>query len=128
MMLPTLRVKSSRPPLDDGRENLRARRAVEKEGVGAVLAFDDIAAVAGVPYERVAAAAEKSRVVALIAVDGVIAVTAEQGVGAVAAVERVIADAAVERELHQSRQGAPGEGVVAAEAVDDKAVVGRFLI
>ena len=101
---------------------------LKSEGVGAVLAFDDIAAVAGVPYESVAAAAEKSRVVALIAVDGVIAVTAEQGVGAVAAVERVIADAAVERELHQSRQGAPGEGVVAAEAVDDNAVVGRFLI
>ena len=43
--------------------------AVELHRVGAVLAFDDVAAVAGVPDERVVAGAEEGGVVAAAAVD-----------------------------------------------------------
>src|SRR6185369_9867299 len=93
-----------------------------------LLALDRIAAVARVPYGDVVAAAEKSLVVALVAVDEVIAVAADERVGAVAAVDVVVAVAAVERELYQSRQSARYEGVVTAQTVDGKAVVGRFRI
>ena len=70
--------------------------AVERHRVGAVLALDDVAAVAGIPLERVVAGSEQRDVVALVAVDEVVAVAAEQDVGAVAAEERVVARAAVD--------------------------------
>ena len=61
MMLPTLRVKRTRPPLADSVEDLAGRSAVEQHRVDAVLALDDVAAVARIPLERVVAGAEQSR-------------------------------------------------------------------
>ena len=51
--------------------------AVEHQRIGAALALDDVAAVAGVPGERIVAVAEESRVVAATADHGVVAVTAD---------------------------------------------------
>ena len=61
--------------------------AVEVEAVVAGLAFDGVAAVAGVPLEAVVAGSEGGLVGADVAVDAVVAVAAEEGVGAVAAAE-----------------------------------------
>ena len=60
--------------------------AVEEHRVVAALAFDDVAAVAGVPDERVVAGAEERGVVAPASVDEVVAGGADQHVGVVAAV------------------------------------------
>ena len=95
--------------------------AVEEQGVGAVLALDDVAAVARIPLEYVVAGAEEGDVVALVAVDEVVAVAAEQGVGAVAAEDGVVAGAAVEGERDQRGQVAAGDDqVVAAVGVEDE--------
>ena len=51
--------------------------AVEHQRIGAGLALDDVAAVAGVPGERIVAVAEESRVGAATADHGVVAVTAD---------------------------------------------------
>ena len=55
-------------------------RAVEQHRVGAVLALDGVAAVAGIPDEGVVAGAQQGQVVAAVAVDRVVAVAAEQRV------------------------------------------------
>ena len=81
--------------------------AVEQQRVGAVLAFDDVAAVARVPDEGVVAGAEQRRVVAAAAVDEVVAVAAEQHVVAVAAGDGVVAGAAVDGELDQGGEPLP---------------------
>ena len=62
--------------------------AVEEHRVDAGLAFDGVAAVAGVPDERVVAGAHERHVVAGAAVDEVVALAADEDVVAVAAVER----------------------------------------
>ena len=87
-------------------EVLGAVAAVEQHPVDAVLALDDVAAVARIPLEDVVAGAEESDVVALLAVDEVVAVPAEQQVDAVAAEDRVIAGAAVDRDLDQRGRAA----------------------
>ena len=100
-------------------------RAVERHRVGAVLALDGVAAVAGIPLERVVAGAEQRGVVALLAVDEVVAVAAEQDVDAVAAEQRVVAGAAVDGDLDQRGEVAGrGEAVVAAVGVEDE-LLGR---
>ena len=89
--------------------------AVEQQRVGAVLAFDRVAAVARIPDERVVAGAELRHVVAAAAGDDVVAVAADQHVVAVAAGDRVVARAAIERELDQAGEAiAGGDDVVAA--------------
>ena len=55
-------------------------RAVEEHRVVAVLALDDVAAVARIPGERVVAGAEEGDVRAAVAVDRVVAVAAEERV------------------------------------------------
>ena len=87
-MLARLRVKRTRPPFADDVEVLGDVGAVEQHRVGAVLALDDVVAVARVPLEHVVAGAHERHVVALLAVDEVVAVAAEQEVDAVAAEER----------------------------------------
>ena len=62
--------------------------AVEEQRVGAGLAFDGVAAVAGVPDERVVAGAHQGDVVAASAVDQVVARTSDQDVGTISAIER----------------------------------------
>ena len=95
--------------------------AVEQQRVGAVLAFDRVAAVARIPDEGVVAGAEEGRVVAAAAVDDVVAVAAEQHVVAVAAGDGVVAGAAVDGELDQGGEAvAGGDDVVAAIGVDDE--------
>ena len=64
--------------------------AVEQQRVGAGLALDGVAAVAGVPDEGVVAGAQQGRVVAAAAVDEVVALAADDDVVAVAAVEREV--------------------------------------
>ncbi len=91
----------------------------------AVLAFDDVAAVARIPLEDVVAGAEERGVGALVAVDEVVAVAAEQRVGAVAAEDRVVARTAVDGDRDQRRQvPRRGEGVVAAVGVEDQLLRG----
>ncbi len=78
--------------------------AVEQQRVGARLALDDVAAVAGIPVEDVVARAEEGDVVALLPVDEVVALAAEQRVAAVAREDRVVARTAVERQADQRGQ------------------------
>src|SRR3954471_16922004 len=96
-------------------------RAVELQRVVAGLAFDGVAAVAGVPLEGVGAGAELGGVGADVAVDVVVAGPAEQGVGAVAAGDRVIAVAAVDGEVGQRADAVlAGDRVRAAQPLDEE--------
>ena len=64
---------------------------IEQHCVGAVLALDHVAAVAGIPLEGVVARAHLRHIGALVAVDKVVSVAAEQPVDAVGAEQRVVA-------------------------------------
>ena len=102
-------------------EDFSPAAAVEEQRVGAVLALDDVAAVAGIPLEDVVAGAEEGGVVALLAVDEIVAVAAEEDVDAVAAENGVVAGAAVDRQFDEGSQIAGGaEAVVAAVHVEDE--------
>ena len=86
-MVATSRVNSTRPPLAEMLIVLVDVGAVEQQRVGALAAFDGVAAVAGIPDEGIVAGTEKGDVVAAAAVDDVIAGAAGDGVVAVAAVD-----------------------------------------
>ena len=102
-------------------------RAEEQQHVGAVLTLDGVVAVARIPLEHVVAGAHQREIVAVVAEDEVVAVAADQRVGALAAEDRVVAGAAVERQLdHPGRQRRGRDAVIAAEPVDDEAVVRAF--
>ena len=108
-------------------EHLRTSRAVEDHRVDPRLTLDDVAAVAGIPAERVVVGTEEPDVVALVAVDRVVAVAAEEHLGSVAAVQRVVSGAAVHPDLDQGREpDAAVDRVVAAEPVDVQEVVRRL--
>ena len=124
-MLPTLRVKRTPPAVGRDVHVLVDVAAVEQHRVGAVLALDRVAAVAGIPLERVVSGSEQCGVVALVAVDEVVAVAAQQDVGAVAAEERVVARTPVDGDLDQGREvPGRGEAVVAAVRVEDEVLGG----
>ena len=74
-------------------------RAEEQHGVGAVLAFDGVVAVAGIPLKHVVAGAEPREVVTVVAEDKIVTVAAEQGVVALAAEDGVVAGSAVDRQF-----------------------------
>ena len=100
-------------------ELLRASGAVEDHRVRAGLAFHLVAAVAGVPRERVVAGAHQRHVGASVSVDRVVLAPAEQRVAAVAAVDGVVARTAVERQLGE--RGKPDSGlerVIACQGLD----------
>src|SRR5262249_45375856 len=98
--------------------------AVELQGVLAVLALDDVAAVAGVPHERVVPRPQERHVVAAAAGHQVVAVAPEEGVGAGAADDGVVAGPAVHRQPdHAGGQGGGAHHVVAAERVHHEGVV-----
>ena len=78
VMLPTSRKNRSRLPFADRSMLLGGVGAVEEHRVGAVLAFDGVAAVARIPDERVVAGAHERQVVAAVAVERVVPVAAEQ--------------------------------------------------
>ena len=86
-----------------GRCSQLAFEPLKMHRVGAALALDGVAAVAGVPDEGVVAGAQEGHVVAAAAVDDVVAVAADQHVVAVAADDRVVAGAAVDRQLDHAR-------------------------
>jgi hypothetical protein len=93
--------------------------AVEEHRVEAVLAFEDVVVVAGVPDERVVAGAHEGGVVAVAAVDQVVALGAD---------DEVAAEAAVHRELDAvGLEAGRVDDVVAAQAVERQPVVGLFL-
>src|SRR5262249_56049061 len=79
---------------------LRDVGAVEHQGVAAGPAVDAVAAVAGIPDERVVAVAELGGVVAAPADDEVTAVAADERVVALAAGDGVVAGAAVAGQPH----------------------------
>ena len=102
--------------------------AVEDHPVVAVLALDDVAAVARIPDERVVARAHESGVGSAVAVDRVVPVAADRLLDARAAGDPVAAAAAVEREGDRPGGESDGrEAVDAAGAVDDE-LVGRVLM
>ncbi len=77
---------------------LRTACAVEEHRVSAVLALDDIAAVAGIPDEGVVTGAHECHVVAAVSIDGVVSVAAEQQLGARASGQAVVSGSAVDRQ------------------------------
>src|SRR5262245_31426994 len=99
--------------------------AVEHQRIGANLALDDVAAVAGIPGEGIVAVAEESRVGAATADHGVVAVTAQQEVVALATGDGVVAAATVDGETDDTRQqGGRIDRVIAVAAVDSQKVAG----
>ena len=115
----------------DGRDDevLVAARAVEDHPVRAVLAFDDVARVAGIPGEAVVARAEGRDVVALISVGVVVPRAPDQLIDARSAEQHVVPRPAVEGEL--DRRGGQircRDRVVTAEAVDDERVGGSLRV
>ncbi len=82
--------------------------AVEEHRVGAVLAFDRVAAVARIPDERVVAGTQQGQVVAAVAVDRVVPVAAEQRLAPRTAGDRVVSVSTGDR-----RRDAVGEDAVA---------------
>ena len=120
MIEPMLRVSWARSPLAPSVDLFAGVGAVEVEAVVACLAFDGVAAVAGVPLEAVVAGSEAGLVGADVAVDAVVAFAAVEGVGAVAAAEVVVVVAAFEGEAGERGEAvAGGDRVVAVEAGDD---------
>src|SRR5262249_39827439 len=79
-------------------EALSEARSVELHRVGAVLAFDEVIAVTGVPNEGVVAGAHGGRVVATTADDEVVAVIANQLVCAGATGDGIVTVTAIDRE------------------------------
>ena len=98
---------------------LAGARAVEQHRVGAVLAFDGVAAVARIPDEGVVAGAHERQVVASVAVGRVVAVAAEHVLDAPAAGDRVVCCAAVQGQAdHPGCERRGRNPVVAAETAD----------
>ena len=124
-MLATSRVKRSRLPLAD--RSMFSAMFAPLKSIASVPPSPsiDVAAVAGIPLERVVARAELREVVAAVAVDEVVAVAADDGVDALRAGDRVVAGAAVDPERGRLRLlRRAGDHVVAAEPVDEQ-LVGR---
>ena len=117
--------EEDRPPaVGEDVDVLGGARSVEQELVGAVLAFDRVAAVARIPLEAVVAGAEERHVVAVVAEDEVPAGPAEEHVGALAAEHAVVPGAAIDGQAdHPRGERRRGDGVVSAEPVDDEVVV-----
>jgi hypothetical protein len=80
--------------------------AVERHCVGSAAAADDVAAVAGVPHERIASSAEVDHVGASLAVDDVVVAAADQVLAAGAAGDGVVARPAVDPRWRRRREGA----------------------
>ena len=126
-MLATSRNQSDAAAIGRDVEVLARVGAVEQQRVEAVLAFDNVAAVARVPGERVVADAEKSDIVAASADHAIVAVAPDQCVGALTAGDGVVARAAVDREADDSgRQRSGVDRVVAGAADDGQPVVRAF--
>src|SRR4029077_2095960 len=98
---------------------------IELKCVEAVLAVNDIAAVAGVPDKRVVSGPEYRRIAATAAGDDVIAGAAQERVVAIATGDGVISGAAIDRKMDKIGEAiAGGEDVVAVIHVEHE-VFGR---
>ena len=86
-------------PVRGNRDVLGDSRAVEAQGVGAGLAVDDVAPVAGIPDERVVARTEKGVITTAVPVHQVVPGAAEQRLRSGSADERVVSGSAVEQRL-----------------------------
>ena len=125
VMLATSRVKRTRAPLAEMLIFSLTLAPLKSIVSCPGLALDGVAAVAGVPDERVVAGAHQGHVVAPAADDDVVAVAADQDVVAVAAGDGVVARAAVHGQGDQPGQAVRGgERVVPAVHVHDQ-VLGR---
>ena len=103
--------------------------AVEAHRVRACLALDRVAAVAGIPDERVVACTHERAIGPAVAVDRVVPVATEQEVGALAAGDRVVAGPAVERQGERlGREHRRGQRVVPAEPSDDELVTRLLML
>src|SRR5262249_26859222 len=92
---------------------------VEDHLVEAILTFDDVVAIAGIPDEGVVAGAHESHVVAATAVDGIIAGAAH---------DEIVTIATVDGELDTiGFQRLSVDDVISALTVDDQLVVGLLL-
>src|SRR6185295_15957068 len=101
--------------------------AVEHQRIGAALALDDVAAVTGIPGERIVAVAEQGHVVAAAADHGVVSVTADERVGVLASGDGVVAGAAIDGEPDDARrQSGRVDRVVAIAGTDCQEVVGHL--
>ena len=134
-------VAKEQRPLAVGRQthDLVYAGSVEVECVGAVLALDDVAAVARIPAEAVPSVPEQCGVVAAVPVDRITAVAADEELDSVAAVEGVAAVAAIDRQgLVRERPvglvdaelvvAASGEHLDPAERAAVEAVLGRAVV
>ena len=117
--LPGSRRNVRRFPFADRATRSATLAPLNTHRVGAVLAFDRVAAVAWIPDEGVVAGTQQGQVVAAVAVDRVVPVAAEQRLDAFAAGDRVVSGAAVDR-----RRDAVGEDAVALVDAHD-VVAGR---
>ena len=90
--------------------------AVEDHRVVAVLALEDVAAVARIPDERVVAGTHQSRIGPAVAVDRVVPVAADRLLDARATGDPVATGAAVERE--GDRPGGESDGREAVDAAE----------
>ena len=77
-MAPDVAVESDACAVGRFREDLVGVRAIEHQRVGAVAAFDDVAAFARVPDQRVVIVAAQQNIVGVGAGDGVVADVAKQ--------------------------------------------------
>ena len=93
--------------------------AVEHHGVGAALAFDRVAAVAGIPLEGVSTDPQEGGVIPLLPVDEVLAVTADQQIGPIAAEQRVPTGPTVDGESDEAGQVPVRREAVVASVGDD---------
>ena len=119
--LPMSRVSDARLPLAEMLKVSLMFAPLNMKRVETVLAINDIAAVAGIPDERVVTVAESRGVAATAAGDHVVAVAAKKRVIAVAAGDRVIAGAAIDRELDEAGEAiAGGEDVIAAIHIENE--------
>ena len=124
-ILPTLRNSRARWPLAEMSMTLVDIGAIEDQRIGAGLALNDIAAVAGIPDERVVTVTELRHVVAATAVDDVVAVAADQRVVALATGDAVGAGTAIDGQAHDvGRQGCGTDRVVAGTSVDRQHIAG----
>ena len=89
-------------------EQLSTAAPIEEHHVGAVLALDDVAAVARVPLEDIVVGAQEGDVVALLSVDEAVAVATEQLVDAVGFQDDIGTGTAVDGDLDQRREVAGG--------------------
>ena len=109
-------------------DRLRCGGPVEPQRVGAGVALDRVAAVAGIPDERVVTGPELGRVGAAVPVDRVVAVPAEQQLVAWTAGDPVFPGATVEAVGDRLGREAGGrDRVVAAEAVKRQLVCGLLV-